>query len=108
LAVQSEFDAKPSPVLPARATAGLANPTALATFQRHWSDYCKEAAGLPGFVIVAGSATTLLEYAGSPVRAAIGSEALRRVVFGSVLAVYFAGLVYSRWGRRTGTHVTLR
>lgn len=84
-----------SPVLPARAAAGLANPAALATFQRHWPDYCMEAAGLAGFVIVAGSAATLLEYAGSPVRAAIQSEVLRRVVLGSVMAVCVAALFYS-------------
>ena len=94
-----------SPVLPARAAAGLANPAALATFQRHWPDYCMEAAGLAGFVIVAGSAATLLEYAGSPVRAAIQSEVLRRVVLGSVMAVCVAALFYSPWGKRTGAHI---
>ena len=50
-----------------------------------------EAAGLAGFVIVAGSAATLLEYAGSPVQ----SEVLRRVVLGSVMAVCVAALFYS-------------
>ncbi len=95
----------PPLVLPARAAAGPASPSALATFRRHWPDYCKQAADLAGFVIVAGGVAPLLEYQGSPARTVIKSAPPRHAVLGSVMAVFVAALVYSPWGERTGAHI---
>src|SRR5207249_3903629 len=48
---------------------------------------------------------TLLEYPGSPVRAALPSGEVRRVLMGMAMGLTAIGLIYSPWGRRSGAHM---
>ena len=94
-----------SSALPSRSAAAPASSSALIIFQRNWPDYCREAAGLAGFVLRAGGLATLLEYPGSPVNEAINSTSPRHLALGIAMAIFVAALVYSPWGRRTGAHI---
>ncbi len=71
----------------------------------HWPEYLMEAAGLACFVAVASTATTLLEYPGSPLHRAIESQLLRHGVLGLVLGGVIAAIVYSPWGQQSGAHI---
>src|SRR5438067_6862545 len=71
----------------------------------HWPAYCMEAAGLGAFMISACAFGVLLEHPTSPLRAAIASDDLRRVLMGAAMGLTAVGLVYSPWGRRSGAHV---
>src|SRR5437879_6484479 len=71
----------------------------------HWPEYCMEAAGLGAFMISACAFGVLLEHPTSPLRAAIASDDLRRVLMGTAMGLTAVGIVYSPWGRRSGAHV---
>jgi aquaporin Z len=71
---------------------------------RHWPEYFMEAALLGLFMVSAGLFGTLLEYPGSPVRAAIGDPLVRRALMGLAMGVTAAALIYSPWGQRSGAH----
>src|SRR5262249_43836524 len=77
----------------------------LATLKRHWPEYLCEAAGLGLLMVVAGSAATLLEHPGSPLRQAIQEPVLRRVPMGLAMGLTVVGMVYSPWGVRSGAHL---
>jgi aquaporin Z len=66
-----------------------------------------EAGGLAGFIVGAGLLTALLEHPHSPVHQSMSglSPLLRRVPLGLCMGVYIAGVVYSPWGKRSGTHI---
>lgn len=64
-----------------------------------------EAAGLGFFMLSACFFTTLLEHPGSPVRQAIDTPVLRRVLMGVAMGLTAIGIVYSRWGQRSGAHL---
>ena len=80
----------PSLVLSSRSSAALASASALSIFQRHWPDYCREAAGLAGFVLCAGGFASLLQYPGLPANEAIASAPLGR--FAGLLLAALIGL----------------
>lgn len=71
----------------------------------HWPEYLIEAWGLGTFMLSAGLFTTLFEFPGSPLRAAIGSAALRRALIGAAMGLTAIGIIYSRWGQRSGAHL---
>jgi aquaporin Z len=48
--------------------------------------------------------TSLLEHPSSPVRLALSSAFVRRVLMGLAMGLTAAALVYSPWGRRSGAH----
>jgi aquaporin Z len=73
--------------------------------RRHWPEYLMEAVGLGLFMVAAAAFGTLLEYPGSPVRAAIPDAFVRRVVMGAAMGLTAASLIYSPWGRRSGAHL---
>lgn len=75
------------------------------TLGRHWPEYLMEAAGLGLFMISACLFVTLIEHPASPVRQAIATPILRRVLMGLAMGLTAAGLVYSRWGQRSGAHL---
>lgn len=64
-----------------------------------------EALGLGLFMVSACTFGTLLEYPGSPVRAAIGDPTARRAVMGLVMGATAVALIYSPWGLRSGAHL---
>jgi aquaporin Z len=67
-------------------------------------EYLIEAALLGIFMISACSVTVLLEYPSSPVRQAISSGELRRLLTGLAMGTTAILLIYSRWGMRSGAH----
>jgi aquaporin Z len=70
----------------------------------HWAEYAIEAAGIALFMTSALGFTALLEYPSSPVRQAIASATLRRVLMGLAMGATAVALVYSPWGQRSGAH----
>ena len=71
---------------------------------RHWREYAIEAALLGIFMISAGLATTMLDFAGSPLNGLVGSPWLRRLLIGLAMGGTAMVLIYSRWGARSGAH----
>jgi aquaporin Z len=76
-----------------------------ATLLRHWPEYLIEAWALGMFMVSAGVFSTLLEYPGSPLHAAIADAGLRRVLVGIAMGATAIGLIYSPWGQRSGAHM---
>jgi aquaporin Z len=70
----------------------------------HWPEYLMEAAELSLFMIAACVVTVLLEHPGSPVRTAISSGVVRRVLIGISMGATAIAIIYSGWGRRSGAH----
>jgi aquaporin Z len=73
--------------------------------REHWPEYLAEALGLGLFMVSAGLLATLLEYPGSPARAALADPRLRRALMGLGIALTAMGLIYSPWGQRSGAHL---
>ncbi len=71
----------------------------------HWPEYLIEAASLGLFTVSACVFATVFEYLGSPVRRAIVDPALRRIPMGLAMGLTAVGIIYSRWGRRSGAHL---
>jgi aquaporin Z len=76
-----------------------------AALSSHWPEYLMEAAALGLFMISATALSVLLEYPGSPVRAALPDPFLRRALMGLAMGLTAIGLIYSPWGRRSGAHM---
>ena len=76
-----------------------------AALRRHWPEYLIEAAGLGAFMLSACLFTTLLEHPGSPVRQAIATAWLRRVLMGLAMGATAVSIIYSRWGQQSGAHL---
>ena len=72
---------------------------------RHWPEFAIEAACLGVFMISACGFVTLLEHPSSPLRHAIASAVLRRVLTGIAMGLTAIGLIYSPWGQRSGAHM---
>ena len=66
---------------------------AIDAMRHHWPEYAIEAAGLGAFMISAGAFATLLEYPGSPVRAALVDPIVRRAMMGAAMGVTAIGLI---------------
>jgi aquaporin Z len=64
-----------------------------------------EAFGLGVFMISACLVTALFEHPASPVRAAIPSGPVRRVLVGVAMGLTAMGIIYSPWGRQSGAHI---
>lgn len=70
----------------------------------HWPEYLIEAAGLGLFMISACLFGTLLGHPDSPLVRALPDPFARRALMGCAMALTAAGLIYSRWGQRSGAH----
>ena len=64
-----------------------------------------EAWGLGAFMLSACVVGVLLEYPQSPLRASLPDELTRRGVFGAAMGLTAIGIVYSKWGKRSGAHI---
>lgn len=73
--------------------------------EAHWREYVLEAVLLACFMLSASSFTVLLEHPSSPVRQAIDSAVLRRVLMGCAMGLTAVTIIYSPWGRRSGAHI---
>ena len=72
---------------------------------RHWPEYLIEALFLMVFVVLAGVVATLLETPGGVLRNALPDALARQVLNGLAMGAIAATLIYSPWGRRSGTHL---
>ncbi len=77
----------------------------LSTFHQHWPEYLIEAWALGVFMISAALFTALLEHPASPVRRLIRSAFARRALIGLAMGLTAIGLIYSRWGQRSGAQM---
>ena len=75
------------------------------TLKQHWPEYLMEAAELATFMISAVLVTTALDHPASPVRQALDSPWLRRLITGLVMGATAILLVRSPWGRQSGAHM---
>jgi aquaporin Z len=77
----------------------------LSSLRRHWPEYLMEAWGLGTFMVSACLFGALYEFPGSPVRHAIASELVRRVLMGISMGLTAIAIVYSPWGKQSGAHI---
>jgi aquaporin Z len=73
--------------------------------RHHWPEYLMEAWGLGTFMLVAGTAVTLLEAPGAPLHQLVASPELRRALIGLAMGVTAVAIIYSPWGRQSGAHL---
>ena len=71
------------------------------TLRRHWPEYAIEAGFLALFVLAAGVVSAWLQVGDG----AASELAVRRVVAGVVIGIVVMAMIYSPWGRRSGTHL---
>jgi len=71
----------------------------------HWPEYLIESAGLGLFMISAFTFATLLEHPASPIRQAIASPLLRRLLLGLAMGGTAISMIYSPWGKQSGAHI---
>jgi aquaporin Z len=71
----------------------------------HLPEYLIEAFCLGVFMVAAGLVTTLLEYQGSRLHAALADGDARRVLAGLAMGLTAIALIYSPWGARSGAHM---
>src|SRR5262249_31890150 len=70
-----------------------------------WPEYLIEAVGLGLFMISACLFAALLEHPESPLRHAVADPFLRRIPMGLAMGLTAVGIIYSRWGQRSGAHL---
>jgi aquaporin Z len=70
----------------------------------HWPEYGMEGALLGLFMLSACVFTVILQLPHSPIRQAISSAVLRRVLTGIAMGLTAIALIYSPWGQRSGAH----
>ena len=71
-------------------------------FRQHWTRYLMEGAELGIFMIVALYLTIAFEHPGSPLRRAIESAWLRRLLLGLGIGLTVVVLIHCPWGRQSG------
>lgn len=76
-----------------------------ANLRHHWPEYLIEAWALGMFMVSCGVFTVLVEHPASPVHALLPDAGARRLVVGVAMGLTLLGLVYSRWGKRSGAHM---
>jgi aquaporin Z len=103
------LSAQPAPATVAEATASAQSLRPLLTASRalqlHWPEYLMEAWGLGFFMISACLFGALYENPASPVRQAIASSLLRRLLMGISMGLTSVAIVYSPWGKQSGAHI---
>jgi aquaporin Z len=67
--------------------------------------YLIETWALGMFMISAAIFTILIEHPNLPIRGAIPSSFLRRILIGSAMGLTAILLIYSKWGKRSGAHI---
>ncbi len=75
------------------------------TLRVHWPEYLMEAGLLGAFMVSACLFGVLYEFPGSPVREAIGSPLLRRMLMGASMGITAVAIIYSPWGKQSGAHI---
>ena len=88
---------RPEPGAPVATEADLSLADAL---RRHWPEYAVEALFLAVFLLSAGAMATWLQAPTDP-----GDLAWHRAFLGIATGLLLMALIYSPWGRRSGTHL---
>ncbi|HXZ34147.1 MAG TPA: aquaporin [Terriglobales bacterium] len=78
---------------------------ALASARLHWPEYLMEAGLLGTFMVSACLFGALYEFPHSPVRHAIASQLLRRILMGLSMGFTATAIIYSPWGKQSGAHI---
>ena len=79
--------------------------TQLGAWREHWPEYLIEGWALGTFMLSASIVVVLLESRQLPFRELIPSPLIRRMLVGMAMGLTAFGLIYSRWGRRSGAHM---
>lgn len=87
------------------AEAGPRRLGAIECLRAHWPEYAMEAALLFAFLTAACLFGAIYEFPNSPLRHAISSELLRRILMALSLGLTAAAIVYSPWGKQSGAHI---
>ena len=93
--------AAPSP-MPTREAPQLG---ASASVRLHWPEYLMEAGLLGTFMLSACLFGALYESPHSPVRNAISSQLVRRMLMGLSMGLTSIAIIYSPWGQQSGAHI---
>jgi aquaporin Z len=78
---------------------------ALTSLRMHWPEYLMEGALLGAFMVSACLFGALYEFPNSPVRQAIASTFLRRILMGVSMGLTAIAIIYSPWGKQSGAHI---
>ena len=78
---------------------------AIGSLRLHWPEYLMEASLLGAFMVSACLFGALYEFPHSPVRHAIASQLLRRVLMGLSMGLTAIAVIYSPWGKQSGAHI---
>jgi len=78
---------------------------AIGSLQAHWPEYLMEAALLGAFMVSACLFGALYEFPQSPIRQAIHSSLLRRLLMGISMGSTAVAIIYSPWGKQSGAHI---
>jgi aquaporin Z len=107
-AEQNVMIREPQPAYPLTATASAnakQTPSFAAALRAHWPEYLMEAGLLGAFMVSACLFGVLYEFPGSPVREAIASPLLRRILMGASMGLTAVAIIYSPWGKQSGAHI---
>jgi aquaporin Z len=77
----------------------------LQTLRRHWPEYAVEGGFLVVFLLAAGVVSAWLLNPSGPGAAALPDLAVRRLLAGLAVGLALMAMIYSPWGRRSGTHL---
>ncbi len=80
-------------------------PSLAAALRKHWPEYLMEAGLLGAFMVSACFFGVLYEFPQSPVREAISSVFIRRVLMGISMGLSAIAIIYSPWGKQSGAHI---
>ena len=93
--------ATPSPKL----TSEAPQLGALASARLHWPEYLMEAGLLGAFMVSACLFGALYESPHSPLRHAVASQLLPRILMGLSMGLTTIAIIYSPWGKQSGAHI---
>ena len=93
---------RPEPGAP---LAGEADLSFADTLRRHWPEFAVEAGFLALFVLAAGIVSAWLENPVGTGAALWPDLAVRRLFAGIAMGLVLTAMIYSPWGRRSGTHL---
>ena len=87
---------------PGAALASEADLSWAEALRRHWPEYAVEGGFLALFVLAAGVVSAWLQATGN---VAVSDLVLRRLVAGVLVGGLLMAMIYSPWGRRSGSHL---
>ena len=79
--------------------------SAVEALRAHWPEYLMEAGLLGAFMVSACLFGVLYEFPHSPVRQAITSSLIRRMLMGASMGLTAVAIIYSPWGKQSGAHI---